>query len=71
MKLKPQISFLVIALAILIVIPTHVRADAVSDWNAIAVQRIGASVPARPAPVGFLDMAIVQAAVYDLSLIHI
>jgi hypothetical protein len=44
---------------------TTARADAVSDWNAIAVQRIGAANPAHPAPVTFLDIAIVNAAVYD------
>jgi hypothetical protein len=35
------------------------------SWNAIAVQTISAATPARPAPVSFLDMAIVHAAVYD------
>jgi hypothetical protein len=52
-------------LAIFLAAPTIVRADAVSDWNLIAVQRLNAANPARPAPVGFLDMAIVQIAVYD------
>ncbi len=41
-----------------------VHADAVTDWNEIAVQTIIAP-PARPVPISFLDMAIVQAAVYD------
>ena len=40
-------------------------ADAVVDWNDIAVQALVAAVPPRPGPVVFLDMAIVQAAVYD------
>jgi len=49
-----------------IVTPTHVQADAVSDWNVIALQRIGAATnPVHPTPVVFLDMAIVQIAVYD------
>jgi hypothetical protein len=41
------------------------RADAVLDWNAIAVDTVWKAVPPRPVPVSFLDMAIVQAAVYD------
>jgi hypothetical protein len=41
------------------------RADAVLDWNAIAVNTISTASPPRPGPVGFLDLAIVQAAVYD------
>lgn len=55
------ISF-VIALALA---PVQARADAVSDWNAYALQRIGAEVPAHPTPLVFIDMAIVQVAVYD------
>jgi hypothetical protein len=41
------------------------RSDAVLDWNAIAVNTISTASPPRPGPVGFLDLAIVQAAVYD------
>ena len=41
------------------------RADAVLDWNAIAVNTIATATPPRPGPVGFLDLAVVQAAVYD------
>lgn len=65
MKLKPQLSLMITLLAILIVTPTQVRADAVSDFNLFALQRIAAATPARPAPVTFLDMAIVNAAIYD------
>ena len=39
--------------------------DAVTDWNAIAVQALATTFPPRPGPVAFLDMAIVQVAVYD------
>ena len=63
--MKPRSTLVTAILAILLAAPAVARADAVSDWNLIAVQRIGAAVPARPAPVGFLDMAIVQIAVYD------
>jgi hypothetical protein len=42
------------------------RADAVTDWNAIAVQTINAATnPTHGAPLAFTDIAIVQAAVYD------
>ena len=41
------------------------RADAVTDWNAIAVQTISTATPARPVTVIFLDVAMVQVAVYD------
>jgi hypothetical protein len=40
-------------------------ADAVTDWNLIAVQTIGAAVPPRPGPSGIIDMAVVHAAVHD------
>jgi hypothetical protein len=39
--------------------------DAATDWNAIAVNALVAANPARPTPVAFLDLAIVQAAVHD------
>src|SRR5215470_1902793 len=41
------------------------RADAVLDWNAIAADTVSKAAPPRPVPVSFLDMAVVQAAVYD------
>jgi hypothetical protein len=41
------------------------RADAVLDWNAIAADTVATASPPRPGPVSFLDMAVVQAAVYD------
>src|ERR1700739_591800 len=41
------------------------HADAVLDWNAIAVDTVSKAAPPRPVPVSFLDMAVVQAAVYD------
>lgn len=45
--------------------PTQVRADAVTDWNEIAVQAVFSNVPPRPGPSTLLDLAMVQAAVYD------
>ena len=41
------------------------RADAVLDWHEIAVNTVSTASPPRPGPVGFLDIAVVQAAVYD------
>src|SRR5262245_35203112 len=65
MKLKHQPYMAMAILAILFLAPASANADAVADWNAIAVQTISAATPALPATVSFLDMAIVQAAVYD------
>src|SRR5262247_3187153 len=65
MKLKLQTSPAMAILAILLAAPATARADAVTDWNAIAIETISAETPARPVPVAFLDMAIVQVAVYD------
>ena len=39
------------------------NADAISDWNGIAVQ--ATVTGARPGPTGVIDIAMVQAAVYD------
>ena len=41
------------------------RADAVTDWNVIAIQTIVTGVPAHPGATSLLDSAMVQAAVYD------
>lgn len=67
MKLKPQSCLVIAILAILLAAPASARADAVADWNLIAVQRIAAANPAHPPPVTFIDMAIVQAAIYDAA----
>jgi hypothetical protein len=40
-------------------------ADAVTDWNLITVQTVGAAAPPRPGPSGMLDFAKVHAAIYD------
>ncbi len=72
MKLKLQ-NYAAIA-AILLAVPASASADAVSDWNAIAVQATTTAcaaptcvpaIPARPGPTGVLDIAMVQAAIYD------
>jgi hypothetical protein len=63
MKLKLQTCAAIAIVAIMLATPASARADAVSDWNAIAVQTT--ITGARPGPTGFLDVAVVQAAVYD------
>jgi hypothetical protein len=63
MKLKLQTYAAIAMVATLLAIPASARADAVSDWNAIAVQ--ATLTGARPGPTGVIDIAIVQAAVYD------
>lgn len=50
-------------LVFLLAIPASVSADVVSDWNGIAVQ--ATVTGARPGPTGVIDVAMVQAAVYD------
>jgi len=39
--------------------------NAVTDWHTIAVDTILTASPPRPGPVGILDIAVVQAAIYD------
>lgn len=68
MKHKSPPSVVVVTITILIIlilVPPQAHADAVSDWNLIAIQRISAEVPQHPTPLVFIDMAIVQIAVYD------
>ena len=67
MKLKPQSCLVIAILAILLAAPASARAEAVADWNLIAIQTIAAANPAHPPPVTFIDMAIVQAAIYDAA----
>jgi len=65
MKLKPQTCLALTILAILIATPAIARADAVSDWNLIAIQRIAAATPAHAAPVTVVELAMVHVAIYD------
>lgn len=41
------------------------KADAVSDWNVIAVQATVTAGASRPGPSGVIDIAMVHAAIYD------
>src|SRR5205823_1946097 len=62
---KISILPVVIALALLaLASPTVMRADAVTDWNAIASNSIVTSA-GQPPQVSSLSFAMVQSAVYD------
>jgi hypothetical protein len=63
MKLKLQTFAAIAIVAFMLAAPASASADAVSDWNAIAVQ--ATVTGARPGATGVLDTAMVQAAVYD------
>lgn len=72
MKQKMQTRATLVFVAVLLALPISARADAVSDWNNIAVQATLAAVPpavpasrARVGPSGVLDVAMVQAAIHD------
>ena len=63
-----------LTLASFLCVPSIARADAVTDWNAIAIQIIVnapcptapcANPPVHPGATSLLDSAMVQAAVYD------
>ena len=65
---------LLLGLAMALAMSSVVRADAVTDWNAIAIQIIAnapcpaapcANPPVHPGATATLDSAMVQAAVYD------
>jgi hypothetical protein len=64
----------VLTQAVFLCVPSIARADAATDWNAIAIQIIVnapcptapcANPPVHPGATSFLDSAMVQAAVYD------
>src|SRR6267378_504106 len=65
MRLLKRFCVLILGLAMPLAMPSVVRADAVTDWNAIAVQTIVNAGPTHGSAVGFLDNATVQIAVYD------
>jgi hypothetical protein len=69
MRLLKRLCVVILGLAIPFAMSSVVRADAVTDWNAIAIQIIVnapcPNPPSHPGATSFLDGAIVQAAVYD------
>src|SRR3979490_3225104 len=64
MQLLKRYCALTLCFAMPLAMSSVARADAVTDWNAIAIQTI-AGVPSHPGATAFLDSAMVQAAVYD------
>jgi hypothetical protein len=65
MRLLKRFCVLILGLAMVLAMSSVVRADAVTDWNATAVQTIVNAGPTHGSAVGFLDNATVQVAVYD------
>jgi hypothetical protein len=64
MQLLKRCCALTLGFAMPFAMSSVVRADAVTDWNAIAIQAIAGS-PSHPGATAVLDSAMVQAAVYD------
>jgi hypothetical protein len=63
MQLK-RFCALILGFAMPLAMSSVARADAVTDWNAIAIQTI-AGIPSHPGATALLDSAMVQVAVYD------
>ncbi|HEV3410251.1 MAG TPA: vanadium-dependent haloperoxidase, partial [Chthoniobacterales bacterium] len=63
MKLNTHFGRGLTILAALLPLLSTLRADVVTDWNAIAVQ--ATLTGSRPGPTGVFDVATVQVAVYD------
>jgi hypothetical protein len=61
-KLRGRMS---VILCVFLLLAGSVYADAVSDWNAIAVETVNSAVPPRPVTVQALDIAMVHLAIYD------
>ena len=64
MKSRVQIYSAIFALSIIFAVPVMSRADAITDWNEIAVNATLVP-PGRPGPSNLLDIAVVQLAMYD------
>ncbi len=58
-------SYLFVVLLVAVGLVTTAKADAVSDWNAIAQQAAVSAGALRPGPSGVIDIAMVHAAIYD------
>jgi hypothetical protein len=65
MQLPKKCCALVFGFGMLLAVSSVARADAVTDWNAIAVQTIVNAGATHSSAVSFLDNATVQVAVYD------
>jgi hypothetical protein len=65
MRLLKKLCTVTVGVAAAAVMSSVVRADAVTDWNAIAIQAIVNAGFSHASAISFLDSATVQAAVYD------
>jgi hypothetical protein len=65
MRLLKRFRVLTLGLAMPLAMSSVVRADAVTDWNAITIQTIVSAGASHGSAVGFLDAVVVQVAVYD------
>jgi hypothetical protein len=65
MRLLKKFCVLLFGFWASLVTPSVLRADAVTDWNAIAIQAIVNAGPTHISAISFLDSATVQIAVYD------
>src|SRR5262252_6432452 len=63
-KQIPILLFLIALVLFALASPSEGRADAVTDWNAIAATTIVVNA-GQPPPVSALSFAMVQGAVYD------
>jgi hypothetical protein len=62
----PRVRFrIAVVVCSLVATASVAQADAITDWNVIAVQTIGAAGPLRPGGTGSLDFATVHVAMYD------
>lgn len=64
-RINSRIFGVFVVLAVVASMSLTVKADAVSDWNAIAQQAALTAGAARPGPAGVIDVAMVHAAIYD------
>jgi hypothetical protein len=65
MRLFKKLCVFLFGFGASILMSSAVNADAVTDWNAIAIQAIVNAGPTHSSAISFLDNATVQIAVYD------
>jgi hypothetical protein len=70
MRLLKRFCVIVLGLATFLAMSSVVRADAVTDWNVFTIQTIVNAGSSHGSAVGFLDAAVVQAAVYDAVMAY-
>lgn len=65
MRLLKRLCVFLFGFGASLLMSSAVNADAVTDWNAFAIQAIVAAGPTHGSAISFLDNATVQIAVYD------